>query len=215
MRREIPLAITAIVGFALIIVYFIPHPPFNHSRDFFEDLFFIIAAFAIWLGCLNLLKVNADKIYRQKKGWLFSVVVWFGFFLMVIVGFWEGRGFMNPGTTFYYLYDILYYPLNATMFSILAFFVASASYRAFRARNKEATILLIAALFVMLGRVPFGYYLSTWLPEGWRLGNITDWIMDFPQTAAQRAIMIGIALGIVSSSLRVLLGLERTFASGE
>jgi len=67
----------------------------------------------------------------------------------------------------------------------------------------------------MLGRVPFGYYLSSWLPEGWRLGNITDWIMDFPQTAAQRAIMIGIALGIVSSSLRVLLGLERTFASGE
>ncbi len=215
MRREIPLALTAIVGFTLIIVYFIPHPPFNHLRDFFEDLFFIIAAFAIWLGCLNLLKVNADKFYFKRKDWPFSIVVWFGFFLMVIVGFWEGRGFLNPGTTFYYLYQKLYYPLSATMFSILAFFIASASYRAFRARNLEATMLLVAALFVMVGRVPFGYYISSWLPEGWRLGNITDWIMDFPQTAGQRAIMIGIALGIVSSSLRVILGLERAFASGD
>jgi hypothetical protein len=33
--------------------------------------------------------------------------------------------------------------------------------------------------------------------------------MDFPQTAGQRAIMIGIALGLVSSALRVILGLER------
>ena len=101
------------------------------------------------------------------------------------------------------------------MFAILGFFVASASYRAFRARNKEATLLLLAAVFLMLGRTPLGDYMSGWLPTDWQLKNISDWIMDFPQTAGQRAIMIGIALGIISTSLRIITGLERTFVGGE
>ncbi len=215
MRREVPLTITAIVGFTLIIAYFVPHAPFSDVRDLFSDWFMVIAAFAIYLGILNLLKINVDKVYKKRPGWGFSIVTILGFFLFVYIGIREGRDFGEFGTRYYWLYDRIYYPLMAAMFAILAFFIASASYRAFRARNLEATILLLAAFFVMLGRVPIGYYLTTWLPEGWRMGNIADWIMDFPQTAGQRAVMIGIALGIVSTSLRVILGIERAFLGGE
>jgi hypothetical protein len=134
---------------------------------------------------------------------------------IVGLGFSGGRSFQDPGTRFYYLYMNVYYPLSATMFALLAFFVASASYRAFRARNVEATMLLGAAFVLMLGRVPIGEWISAWLPEGYRLGNAADWIMDFPMTAGQKAIMIGIALGVVSSALRVILGLERAYMGGE
>jgi len=215
MRREVPLMITAIVGFTLIIVYFVPHPPFSDIRDLFADWFSIIAAFAIYLGILSLLKINVEKIHRKKSGWQFSWVTILGFALFVVVGITEGRDFGEYGTRYYYLYDRIYYPLMATMFSILAFFIGSASYRAFRARNREATLLLLAAFFVMLGRVPIGYYLSSWLPEGWRMGDMANAIMSYPQMAGQRAVMIGIALGIVSTSLRVILGIERTFLGGD
>jgi len=215
MRREVPLLITAIVGFTLIIVYFVPHPPFSDMRDLFADWFIVIAAFAIYLGILSLLKINVDKIYRKKSGWGFGAVTIVGFLIFVSVGLWEGRDFMEFGTSYYYLYDRIYYPLMATMFSILAFFIGSASYRAFRARNLEATVLLLAAFFVMLGRVPIGYYLSSWLPEGWRMGDMANAIMSYPQMAGQRAVMIGIALGIVSTSLRVILGIERAFLGGD
>ncbi len=215
MRREVPLMITAIVGFTLIIVYFVPHPPFSDVRDLFADWFSIIAAFAIYLGILSLLKINVEKIHRKKSGWQFSWVTILGFALFVVVGLTEGRDFGEYGTRYYYLYDRIYYPLMATMFSILAFFIGSASYRAFRARNREATLLLLAAFFVMLGRVPIGYYLSSWLPEGWRMGDMANAIMSYPQMAGQRAVMIGIALGIVSTSLRVILGIERTFLGGD
>jgi len=211
MRREVPLIITAVVGITLIVVYFIPHPPLSGLRDLFSDWYNVIAAFAIYLGILNLLKNSGDKIYKKKKGWGFSVVIILGFLLITIVGLASGSRFGDIGTSFYYIYDRIYFPLMATMFAILAFFIGSASYRAFRARNKEATMLLLAAFIVMLGRVPIGYYLSSWLPEGWRLGNIADWIMDVPQTAGQRAVMIGVALGTVSTSLRVILGIERAF----
>ena len=215
MRREVPLLITAIVGLTLIIVYFVPHPPFSDIRDLFADWFGVIAAFAIYLGILSLLKINVDKVYKRKSGWGFGIVTILGFLLFVSVGLYEGSDFGEFGTSYYYLYDRIYYPLMAAMFAILAFFIGSASYRAFRARNVEATILLLAAFFVMLGRVPIGYYLTSWMPEGLRMGNIADWIMDYPQTAGQRAVMIGIALGIVSTSLRVILGIERTFLGGE
>jgi hypothetical protein len=215
MRREVPLVLTALVGLTMIVSHFIP--PLNILKDLFEDWFFIIAAFAIYLGVLNLLRVNADKLYKKQKDWPFGVVVILGFLLITIPGlfFSGGRSFSDLGTPFYYLYIHVYYPLSATMFALLAFFVASASYRAFRARNVEATMLLVAAFILMLGRVPIGDWITAWLPEGYRLGELADWIMDYPQTAGQKAIMIGIALGVVSSALRVILGLERAYMGGD
>ena len=217
MRREVPIVITAIVGIIFLVSYFIPHFPINVLHNSATDIYMIIAAFAILLGILNLLRVNLDKIYKKKKDWFFSVVLILGFLVITIVGlfFSEGTRFMELGTRFRYLYDNIYNPLSATMFSILAFFIASASYRAFRARNLEATLLLLAAFVVMLGRVPIGYYLSSWLPAGYHLGDLASWIMDVPQKAGQRAIMIGIALGVVSTSIRIILGLERTYLGGE
>ncbi len=214
MRREIPVLITAIVGIGFVIQYFIPHWPFSRMSDWFSDWFSIVGACAIILGALNLMKVSVEKTFRRKEDWGYAAVIVASFLLMTITGIAEGRGFRNPGTSFDWLYNNVYIPLSATMFAILAFFVASASYRAFRARNFEATLLLIAAFFVMIGRVPVGHTLSSFMPVGWQLSDLASWVMTYPQTAGQRAIMIGIGLGIVSTSLRIILGLERAHIGG-
>jgi hypothetical protein len=109
---------------------------------------------------------------------------------------------------FMYIYKHIYEPLSSTMFSLLAFFIASAAFRAFRAKTFEAGLLLVSAFLVMLGRVPIGTAIWGRLPE------ITDWIMAVPNTAGQRAIMIGAALGVVSASLKILVGIERTYLGG-
>jgi hypothetical protein len=217
MKREIPLIIAGTVGIVLVIQYFIPHAPFNTLNDIFSDWFSIIQATAIWLGALNLIKVSGDKVYKRQRDWPFSLVIIITFLLMVIVGFFfsGGRRFLDPGTPFSQLYDYVYTPLVAMMFALLAFFVGSASYRAFRARNKQATVLLLAAFFVMLGRVPLGDALTGWLPNWFHMSLVSNWIMNVPNTAGQRAIMIGIALGIVSTSLRMILGIERSYLGGE
>jgi hypothetical protein len=224
MKREIPLIITFIAGIAFVIQYFIPHWPFNKFENLFSDWFAIIQAFAIWLGALNLLKISATKVSRQAKDWYLAVIIIVGFVITAAAGAYDGiagltsdppYAFRDPGTNFDWLYRWVYSPLSATMFAMLAFFVASASYRAFRARNVQATLLLLAGFFVMLGRVPVGDFVTQFMPQGWRMSNLADFIMDFPQTAGQRAIMIGIALGIVSTSLRVILGIERSRLEGD
>lgn len=98
-------------------------------------------------------------------------------------------------------FDFVMMPILATMFSLLAFFIASAAYRAFRARNLLATLLLIAALIVMLRFNP-------WFPQ---MATFSNWLMNVPNLAAQRAIVIGIGLGIVATALKVILGIERGY----
>jgi uncharacterized membrane protein YozB (DUF420 family) len=224
MKREIPLAITFIVGTVFAVAYFIPHPPFNHFENWFQDWFAIVAAFAIWLGALNLLKISFLKIAKKKVDILHSVLIIISFIIVVFFGFYDGfsgifadptYSYRDSGTGFDWLYDYVYSPLSATMFALLAFFVASASYRAFRARNFEATLLLLAGFLVMLGRVPVGDMLTSWLPRDIQLSAWANWIMNVPNTAGQRAIMIGIALGLVSTSLRIILGLERAYLGGD
>jgi hypothetical protein len=216
MRREIPLIITGVVGITYILQYFVPHTPFDKVEHLFSDWLSIIAACAIWLGALNLLKLSLIKIARRKKDWIYSVVIIAAWMTMAITGIAEGPGFQEPGTKFDWLYNNIYTPLSATMFAMLAFYVASASYRAFRARNFQATLLLVAAFLVLSGRVLFDEILLGFLPADWKvLSTISDFIMQVLNTAGQRAILIGIALGIVSTSLRIILGIERSYLGSD
>lgn len=223
MRREVPIIITLVVGLVFVLSYFIPHTPFSELEGYYNEWFTIVASFAIWLGALNLMKMSFTKISRKSHEWQLAIVVVVCFLLMIIVGFIDGynglqneppTSFRDPGTHFDWLYTFVYTPLSATMFAILAFYVASASYRAFRARNLQATLLLIAGFLVMLGRVPLGDMLTSWMPQGFQSSDWASWIMNFPHTAGQRAIKIGIALGIVSTSLRIILGIERSHLEG-
>ncbi len=223
MRREIPLLITSIAGLVFAISYFIPHDPFGESESMFGDWITIVQSFAIWLGALNLMKVSGIKIQRKKEDWPYAVLIIVSLLVTLAIGFWDGFSglsqtpqvsFRSPGTNFDWLFRYIYTPLTSTMFAMLAFFVASASYRAFRARNFEATLLLVAAFFVMGGRVPLFDLMISPLTDIPYFSIFAEWIMSFPNTAGQRAIMIGIALGIMSSSLRIILGIERSHVGG-
>ncbi len=126
---------------------------------------------------------------------------------------WSGD-YAEPGSPFWWTYAYLFQPLTATMFALLAFYVASAAFRAFRAKNTEAVLLLGAAFIILLGQTFAGVLLTAWLPD-WlsalKVDNLSVYIMSLFNTAGNRAIMIGIALGIASTSLKVLLGVDRSY----
>ena len=233
MKRTIPLLITAIVGFTLIVAYFIPQ-----TQTWGETVaiwFDILAAIAFVLGGANLLKVHLKKVSDRVSGWGYSVVVLISFLTTLAVGLgkigvapsvqfpgfpWSG-GYRSTGGSFWFLYQYAFQPLTATMFAMLAFYVASAAFRAFRAKNVEAALLLGTAFIVLLGRTFAGVALTSWIdPKRWegfrylnglRIENLAVYIMSVFNTAGNRAIMIGIALGIVSTSLKLLLGVDRSY----
>ena len=215
MRRTFPLVIAFIMGFVMMIQYFIPHPM---SQKFYKIMvqqwLIIISIFFYVFAWRSFGIYHINKIKRRKEGWWASVVAFVGVFLMLLSGF----GDRIPGAFGYFiykyfnfddLYNYMFAPLQATMFSLLAFFIASAAFRAFKARTMEATLLLVTATIVMLGRVPLGASLWKGLPK------VVEWILMYPNMAAQRGIMIGVGLGSIATSLKIILGIERSYLGGE
>ena len=231
MKRNVPLLITALGGFILIISYFIPAT--QGWGEVAAIWFDILASIAFILGGGNLLKIHLKKISDKSVGWAYSAITLAAFLITLFVGL--GKVGVNPnplypeyglsghyreiGSPFWWLYEYAFKPLTATMFAMLAFYISSAAFRAFRAKNIEAILLLGTAFIILLGRTFAGVYLTAWLPDwmsGLKIENLTVYIMSVFNTAGNRAIMIGIALGIASTSLKVLLGVDRSYlGSGE
>ena len=205
MRRTFPLALAFAFGFALIIQYFIPHPlSQKFYRIMVQQWLIIISIFFYIFAWRSFGIYHINKVKRKKEGWWASIVAIFGVFLMAGAGFLSNRGFF-----FDQMYNYVFAPLQATMFSLLAFFISSAAFRAFRARNLEASLLLITATIVMIGRVPIGAYIWKGMPK------LVEWILMYPNMAAQRGILIGVGLGMIATSLKIILGIERSYLGGD
>jgi len=207
MRSEIPLKITLFFGLFMIIQYFVPHWLINSLGGRFQQWAIIVVAFAYVLGVSNLMRVNLDVIQRRERDWPYKIITVVALLVVAGVGLVGG---ITPGTFFndrFYLQ--MYVPMSSTMYATLAFYIASAAYRAFRIRTWQATLLAITAMVVMLGRVPVGQLLWKGMPE------LSDWVMAVPNMVAQRAILIGAALGAVATGLKMVFGIERSYLGGK
>ena len=322
LKRYIPIAIVAIFGSLTLSAWFIDNETIEtFANDDATQFFDIIAAFAVFLGALNLLKLQFIKFIKKQKGWQYSAISIISFFFAFIIGFFiRGAYFVDDkvfftqeaalesliivdiseaqheesykvqensfkklsdakdfvikqnlikpvdwgahvqknGSLFQWMFKYIFSPLSATMFALLAFFVASASFRAFRARNFEASLLLLAGIIIMIGRVPAGGLISSWMVmylivlvsglyihylkkknnvtiiftlagfilvtiagmiTGWPIDKpsifylplLQEWIYLVPNAAGSTAILMGIGLGIVVTSLRYIFGLEKSY----
>ncbi|HEV2104297.1 MAG TPA: hypothetical protein VGU27_01115 [Candidatus Eisenbacteria bacterium] len=214
MKREVPLFLTAVIGLFMILSFFVPHQVVSVPADFLQQCAVIVVAFGYVLGGANVVRVGLEGISRRQRDWPYKIVLVLALLFTVIVGLKEGRHWQDEHTISMFLYNQLYAPMQSTMFALLAFFIASAAFRAFRIRTFEAGLLAVAALIVMLGRVPIGNQLTGFLPEHLRLGALQDWIMNVPQSAGKRAVLIGAAMGVMATGLRVILGIERSYLGG-
>jgi hypothetical protein len=263
MKRQLAYFLVIFIGFLTLFGQFINYSPLNNFIDNDATQWFdIISGFAAFLGVINLLQLHLNKVANKRDNWRYSIITLAGFIAMIIFGFIYngsdvafGPHLKKEGSAFYWMFQYIYLPLGATMFALLAFFVASASYRAFKIRNFEATLLLISGVFLMIGRVPIGQLIPWWMSLEiyiclffaifanrfkekkkmlfslifcilvlpffifsfnlhnlaiFKIPELQEWIMNVPATAGSRAIMIGIALGTIAQSYRIITGRERS-----
>ena len=170
LKRQLAVVVMIMMGVLALSGYFVNWDTLRNFTDKDATNFYmIIAGFAAFLGCLNLIQLHLQKIVYKKENWQYSILTLFGFIIMIVFGFVYngsdspmGPHLKDANSSFYWMYNYFYLPLGSTMFALLAFFVASASYRAFRIRNFEASLLLIAGVLVMLGAIPMGALIPSW-----------------------------------------------------
>ena len=215
MKLRLPLILCFIFGIVMIVQFFIPHPPFTSMYDKLLNWVMIIGIPALIIGLSSLIQLHYTRIARKTPNMPYSIVTFISMAFMAIVGLFIGVG---EGTIFEWMFKNIQVPMQATMFSLLAFFIASAAYRAFRARTLEATLMLVTAVVVMLARVPIGSFLwQSIMPDSilqWKDNlpdDVASWILNVPSMAARRGIILGISLGAIATSIKIILGIERSY----
>jgi len=208
MKKQIPILIVFITGLVMVLQYFVPHATSEFLFTYANDFVIVIGILALPLGIFSLMRGTVIKAKRDPRERFYAIVTIAGFLAMVIAGVQRSQ-FTTPGTWLQNMFSYVMIPCQATIFSMLAFYIASAAYRAFRVRTWLATVLLVTAFIVMLRIVPLPEPLSGWNSA------IVQWILAVPNMASKRAIIIGVGLGAISYSMKIILGIERGYMGGD
>jgi len=204
MKRVLPAAITMAAGFLVLVDFFFDNLYLNTLGVTLIDWVVIVVAFALILGLLNVLAFHLRKIIQRQEGWLYSIALLVVAVAILFGGLTTLQGYRAPLVRA--LFDYVQTPLQASIFSLLAFYMASAGYRAFRARNFETFLLVVACLVVLVGQAPLARYVWEELPA------LKDWVLGVPSTAGARGILIGVALGSLATGVRLLVGFDRPYS---
>lgn len=169
---------------------------------FFTQWAPIVAVFALFLGVFNVFRVHFSRIREREGGWPYSFILLLAMIFSTFVGLMYGP----YGAPSRWMFESILLPLEATIFSLLAFFVLSAAYRAFRVRSMETALFVIVGIVVLLGQVPLGSIISYG-----QLPIIKEWFVNVPAMGGARGIMLGVALGTMAAGIRVILGIDRPY----
>lgn len=197
--------VAGLIGFLMVAEYFFDWELLGLYGIEAQNWGIIIAAFALGLAAVGLVLNHTNRIL-QKRGeeWYLSA------FLLAALAITTISGLISrQSPMFLFIYDNIMGPLGAAFYSMISYYLLSAAYRSFRARSAEAAALLIAGCIVMLGRAPIGEVIWSKLPD------LATWIVQYPNLAGNRGILIGAAVGVVGTGLRIMLGIDRPYFGGQ
>ena len=211
MKRIVPAVITMTVGWTVLLTYF--WPPLAGWRYLLLELAVIVAASAMILGFLNVISFHARQFLRQRQGSFHSFVLLVSIVLVLLVPFADvalggGRDLARQsvsGVLMTRVYEFILIPIQASLAALLPFFLGYAAYRTLRMRSARgalgAAVFIVTATLVLVGQVPL--WNQAWLSAP------RDWIVRVPATAGMRGILLGVALGVTATAVRVLIGADR------
>lgn len=206
LKRTLPTATAIAVGLFVLAAVFTSVELLDDLGSYFIFMAVIIGAFALFLGLVNVFRVHARKIRERQTGWPYSIVLIAAMLIVLLVGLPpvpdQSPGPSQPAVQ--WIFSNIQVPIQASFSALLVFFVLTATYRLLRIRNLESVVMLIVVLLVLAGQVTVG--LVPILPD------IKDWILDVPAMAGVRGILLGVALGALLTSIRLLLGVERPYS---
>jgi hypothetical protein len=237
MKKRIVVAATFLAGLYFFLEYLIPNSwqtvttssgaKVRILSDYAKnvsDYLLVVLTFALGLGWANLLGGMWKKLAGFRKDWFAALIFFLGVVTTLVIGFWyeevarvyAAQDPFAAGSPMHWLSSVwsvirddVNSSLVASVFSLLAFYMASAAYRAFKLKNIDGTLMMVAAFIIMLGNVPLGNFFTAKAPMNLQIPTWSMWIMNYINSPASRALNFGIAVGILAISLRLWLSIER------
>lgn len=204
-KTQGPIVVAFLTAIIVIVSNFVDMPELSQLSSDVKNFGAIIAGFALFVGLLGILQSHVNNVTKRKPLWQYSVMLVAVLALFIVVGLVYGAN----SSQFKWIYDTIYGPLTATTYSLLAFWVCSAAYRAFKPKTLESGILVLTGLLTFFGVQPIASVISPVFYD------IQSFIMSVLNIAGTRGIVIGIGLGVIGFGLRVLLGWDRSWMGAD
>jgi hypothetical protein len=198
---NVVIAISA--GIVVLLGYFIDLPAARGFQFILLQWAVILAGVALLVGVWNLFSVHLQKIRERRPGSVNSVVLLFFLLITAIVSITPD---LQPLQNV--MLNGIMIPAEISLIALLAVTLIYASVRLLRVRGDLTSILFLStALIILLGTGP--------LPGMGHFPIINDWLRPFITnalaTGGARGILIGVALGTLTTGLRILLGVDRPY----
>lgn len=202
VRRQLPIVLVFVTALLVMTDYFLKIPGTGPAVRDLQNWGIILTAFSLGFGAVNLFYLHTRHISRRTAGqWPFSIWLLLMIAVFTIIGVTTGP----TGPQYSWLYNASYFALSATVYSSLGFYMTTGCYRALRARNAEATLLLAVGAIALLRNAPA---VAVGVPI---IIPMEAWLSAIPTTSAQRGIMIGASLGAIALGVRTMIGRETGF----
>jgi len=199
--RIIALAAAMIVGVAVLLGYFLP--PLAPVQTILLNWAVVLTGAATLVGVFNLISVHGEKIRSREKNSIYSAMLILSLVAVLLFGMVLGPGHAGVRV----LVNGILLPAEAAFMGLLTVSLIYAAVRLLRRRTDIMSIaFLLSATVVLLGSatLPFG--------DVPLLGTlIRPWITQVLAVGGARGILIGVALGTVTTGLRILLGTDRPY----
>lgn len=200
--RIIAAGVAIAFGLLVLLGYFVPVDMLLEIRLALVQWAIIMAAFAVLVGVFNLFGVHWHKIRTRQKGMAYSILLIFSLFITAVLGVAGGTN----SSVLSFTLDAIIFPAEAALMALLAVTLIYASARLLRRRADAMSIIFLSIAVVIL-------LVSAPLPFGKIPGaEIVEWfITQFFAVAGARGILIGVALGALTTGLRVLFAIDRPY----
>lgn len=197
MKLSLQWVVVFLVASIVLASYFLPAPQLLQARSFLLDWAITLAGVAGLVGIVNLLSVHSLRIRDEKPGWVQSLVLILGFAATFVIGML----FKPSHPLFQRMVSSIQFPVEASLLALLSVTLAVAIIRAIRPGMNQASLIFIVVVLVFIwagtGFIPF---------QG---STVVQSILSFLNTlqlGGARGILLGIALGGITTAVRLWLG---------
>ncbi|MEW5939874.1 MAG: hypothetical protein AB1750_09455 [Chloroflexota bacterium] len=203
-RRPVALVIAVLVGVLVLAGFFIP--PLAGLRATLIQWGVVTAGVAVFVGVGNLFSVHFQKIRRREKNSMYSLLLLVAMLGTLFVGmfdllFFQSTSWMQAAV------DAVIVPVEASMMALLAVTLVYASIRLLRRRADWMTIVfLVSAVLTLAASVVVPLIFPAEMADAIRSG-----ISLTLAGGGARGLVLGVALGALTTGLRVLLGMDRPY----
>ena len=212
-----PFAVAIAIGVGLVVLfgYFFGENAAGEIntlgilRDYFLQGAIIIAGIALLVGVFNLASAHTNKI-KRGEGAFYSAITLIALLGTLLVGaydltmtYWQGA----PGFQWtHWIFENIQLPIETSLVAVLLISLTLAITRLLSRRLDEISGTFVFFVFLLLVTT-----IPALTARFGLLAEIRAWIVNVPAVGGARGILLGVALGIVATGIRILTGADRPY----